>query len=229
VTAVQDDVVRMALNKWSAPINRCKVVDYCLTCKKEASFRCKKCKRAYYCSRECQAENWHKGHKFVCIPRSSDLLLKFFDYHVTQLTAEKHIYLANMLGLTVTEKDCNVDVLAVLSVCFYICAVCAKEATYKDILVERRFSLIKNDKEVHCYRCETCYESKKEICPITFRDRDECGLLLLQQMRYFIMCAHHSNALSILPWELVTLIVRVMDAFRCVYCKKITELNHDKF
>ena len=39
---------------------------HCENCKKDATKRCSKCKSVWYCSRECQVQNW-KDHKATCI------------------------------------------------------------------------------------------------------------------------------------------------------------------
>jgi hypothetical protein len=38
----------------------------CAQCNKEASKKCGKCKKVWYCSRECQTSHW-KLHKSVCL------------------------------------------------------------------------------------------------------------------------------------------------------------------
>ena len=42
--------------------------NYCLKIPTTASImqRCSKCRAVYYCSRECQAKDWGRGHKELC-------------------------------------------------------------------------------------------------------------------------------------------------------------------
>src|SRR4029079_5007205 len=42
-----------------------KVCYICSYCRESASEHCSKCKRVYYCSRECQTKDWTK-HKLEC-------------------------------------------------------------------------------------------------------------------------------------------------------------------
>lgn len=43
-----------------------RVVPACQVCGKTAKFRCTRCKRAWYCGRECQVRDWKAGHKAQC-------------------------------------------------------------------------------------------------------------------------------------------------------------------
>jgi len=43
----------------------------CLNCKKEGNLRCNRCKAAYYCSKECQVQDW-KSHKAICNASKKD-------------------------------------------------------------------------------------------------------------------------------------------------------------
>jgi hypothetical protein len=200
---------------------------YCLTCNKVASFKCQKCQRAYYCSKQCQVNNWQKGHKYVCFPRLSDLLLKCFDLHVTQAErqpysgySKSNVFLPSVGTLTIVEGNCYAHMQSLLSRHGHdFCVVCGREPTFQDnYLKPRTFSFIKNHKIVHCHRCEVCDDAKKEICPLTFRDKDECRLLASSQIRCFIMCAllSKNDILSTLPRELVTLIALTMNALGCI-------------
>jgi ubiquitin carboxyl-terminal hydrolase 36/42 len=38
----------------------------CVVCQRPRKKRCSKCKSVYYCSRECQVQHWHEGHKYEC-------------------------------------------------------------------------------------------------------------------------------------------------------------------
>ena len=39
----------------------------CAKCKKEAFKRCSKCKKVWYCSKECQVSHWKESHKAECV------------------------------------------------------------------------------------------------------------------------------------------------------------------
>lgn len=43
-----------------------KIEKKCMTCGKEASKCCSRCKLVYYCSAECQTAHWKKEHKLKC-------------------------------------------------------------------------------------------------------------------------------------------------------------------
>ncbi|KAL7484199.1 hypothetical protein ACHAW6_009840 [Cyclotella cf. meneghiniana] len=50
------------------PVKQCA---YCGVTNEEASRRmkiCSRCKSAYYCSKECQSEDWYNNHKMTCMP-----------------------------------------------------------------------------------------------------------------------------------------------------------------
>ena len=201
----------------------------CLCCSTDvASFFCARCKRAYYCSRKCQLEDWTWRHKYICIPRLSDLLLKCFEWETTGPLHKKNppfptVYLSNIDLIHIRERGCHTGPhyfkYVKLSIPENICVVCSKKLTYGGPLRDRAFTIVKNNREVRCYRCESCHDLKKEICPVTFQDTDECiGLLSLNQILCFIACARKSKLLSILPWEIVNLIFLIMKMARC--CNK---------
>lgn len=43
----------------------------CFVCQKNSSLRCSKCKKIYYCSVECQKQDWH-SHKLICRPEEEN-------------------------------------------------------------------------------------------------------------------------------------------------------------
>jgi len=62
-----------------------RVSHICLNCKKEGNLRCNRCKAAFYCSKECQVQDW-KSHKAICNASKKDSdskesqeLIKFCD------------------------------------------------------------------------------------------------------------------------------------------------------
>lgn len=75
----------------------------CSVCGKQASNRCSKCKKTWYCSRECQASGW-KNHKKNCrtVDESEERnkLGPFDYYHSDAHTVPEARELANWLGLT---------------------------------------------------------------------------------------------------------------------------------
>jgi hypothetical protein len=61
----REHVARMAALYGSAEFERAVMTPECAVCKRPATSRCSKCKRVWYCGRECQVADW-KSHKPEC-------------------------------------------------------------------------------------------------------------------------------------------------------------------
>lgn len=79
-------IVKLPLNELLAlsddlPEVRIKAAEKtCWNCKKTAKSTCGFCKLAYYCSKECQNENWQEEHRRICLALADYMDLVDIDF-----------------------------------------------------------------------------------------------------------------------------------------------------
>lgn len=202
-------------------------------CNNLTDIRCIRCKRAYYCSKECQSNAWNL-HKYVCFPSISDCLLgilkiphcKFYNlygiyaFHIGcisyNIDYEKEI---TILSYSVEEKYPASSYYKALCCCIF----CERRilfippvgiGTYHYQLwngVRVFFKRFEDEKPICVYKCIDCLYEKKNICPITFMDDNLCTLYKFTCLSIFL----NKNTYFVIPEEIMNMIKRFFILSRC--------------
>lgn len=131
-----------------------KNVEYrCCSCFKTSKKKMKKCSRchcAYYCSPECQAEDWHERHKKECVPKdkkdvpkqkASALVVQEF-----QERCQRYMQAFHMSSATTDQKEKALCFLSAAAV--HVSDASRRLVMGKDELDRQTLAMTKEDAEI---------------------------------------------------------------------------------
>lgn len=156
-------------------------------CNNKTNMLCNRCRRGYYCSKECQVNDW-KNHKAFCFYKLSDCLLNVFKLY----NENKHKYPVTCLSfsdpkpLWFIEQYNQTRLLRKENLIFFshtnlFCIICEK---YIYDLGYSNVSFIKDGKTVRYIRCIKCATYNDILCEKTFMGKKKCHV-------YKFICMSH--------------------------------------
>ena len=140
-------------------------------CGNKGTLVCSVCKIRHYCCKKCQTLDW-PGHKLVCRRDLPDRLKAFANICIAQ--DRLYVSVSSTFTHFIGRNMYTISAFGCDSITKSYCVVCASPVTYNGPLMYVMFDLCIRGHTVHCYRCNSCNDKGKTICPLSMMDTSRC-------------------------------------------------------
>lgn len=130
---------------------------------------CTRCKQVTYCSKEHQKKDW-PCHKYVCHEKEPQRLKGYANFLIDKdIKPFKNLSKSNFVTLNSEYHDVRPLYWSIEAICPICYGKCRDWG-----LLEREIHIVYRGVMIEYYRCESCHENRRLLCPVSFVDRDLC-------------------------------------------------------